>query len=639
MPGPLRLLLVEDSNEDALMLERELVKVGYVPVVTRVWKPADLEAALREPWDIVISDWAMPNFTGLDAYRIVRKHDPDLPFLIVSGTIDEDVAVDALRAGVQDFMSKGRFARLAPAIERTRRDAEIHRRQRLADQELELRRAEVVRSERLLRIVLDSVPDAVVVADASRQIVACNAAATDLLGVKHGAPALYQVFRPDKVTRLGGNEQVLPRVLRGDAVDHEEQFVRPPGASDGLVMSVSARPLRDESGITGAVVVYRDMSGERAAQEQLMVSDRMASVGMLAAGVAHEINNPLACVLANLELLDSALTDPAEAVPADERKEMLDDARTAADRVRQIVRDLKIFSRHEDAQDGAVDLRRTLESTLRMAWNEIRHRARLEKDLVETPPVRGSESRLGQVFLNLVVNAAQAIPEGNAERNTIRVRTRVDDPEVVVVEVADTGSGMSPDVKRHLFSPFFTTKPPGMGSGLGLAISHRIVTSLGGSIAVDSEPGRGTTFYVTLPIAEEQPSEPVRRSRTVRTTRRARILVVDDEPMITSALRRALSAEHDVFTTNQASQALERVQAGEHFDVILCDLMMPQMTGMELHAELQAISPELAARLIFLTGGAFTVAGRHFLDQVANQRVEKPFDARHLRALIADRVR
>jgi CheY-like chemotaxis protein/two-component sensor histidine kinase len=369
----------------------------------------------------------------------------------------------------------------------------------------------------------------------------------------------------------------------------------------------------------------------------------MASVGMLAAGVAHEINNPLACVLANLELSVRELSEweaCGHIGEVHELREMLGDARGASERVRQIVRDLKIFSRHEDTRSGAVDVQKVLESSLRMAWNEIRHRARLIKDYGSVPLVEGSESRLGQVFLNLIVNAAQAIAEGNAQGNAIRIVTSVDQTGRIVVAITDTGKGIAAQDLKHLFRPFYTTKGPGVGTGLGLAISHRIVTGLGGEIQVESEVGKGTTFRVVLPAARS--AEWVERAlvqTATRAARRARILVVDDEPIVASVIRRALLKEHDVVTAVAAAEALDRIRAGESFEVILCDLMMPQMTGMELHAELRNVDPGYADRMIFLTGGAFTPAARAFLDEVPNQRVEKPFDVQHLRALVNDRIK
>lgn len=502
----------------------------------------------------------------------------------------------------------------------------------------------------ILRSVLESMGDGVGVVGGDGKFILWNSAASDL--VKMGPrdatlktlTANAGIFESDTVTPMPFERLPLVRAMRGEAIDGVELFVRHENAPDGQWLSATGRPWHDEQGVArGAVAVFRDVTREKATQAQLLVSDRMASVGMLAAGVAHEINNPLACVLANLDLSVRELADreaSGDIGRVHELREMLGDARGASDRVRQIVRDLKIFSRHEDTRSGAVDVQKVLESSLRMAWNEIRHRARLIKDYGSVPLVEGSESRLGQVFLNLIVNAAQAIAEGDAEGNAIRIVTSVDQTGRIVVAIADTGKGIAAQDLKHLFRPFYTTKGPGVGTGLGLAISHRIVTGLGGEIQVESEVGKGTTFRIVLPAARsaERVEQPSVRTAT-RAARRARILVVDDEPMVAGVIRRALAKEHDVVTAVAAIEALDRIRAGESFDVILCDLMMPQMTGMDLHAELRTVDPAYADRMIFLTGGAFSPAARAFLDEVPNQRVEKPFDAQHLRALVNDRIK
>jgi CheY-like chemotaxis protein len=275
-----------------------------------------------------------------------------------------------------------------------------------------------------------------------------------------------------------------------------------------------------------------------------------------------------------------------------------------------------------------------------MAWNEIRHRARLAREYAATPPVLANESRLGQLFLNLIMNAAQAIPEGRAEENVIRLTTGTDPAGAVVVSVADTGVGMAPEVKQRLFTPFFTTKPVGVGTGLGLAICRRIVAELGGEIAVESGAGKGSVFRVTLPASpRETPAESPAASAPVRAARRGRVLVVDDEPSVSTAIRRTLALDHDVSAAASGVEALALLRSGARFDVILCDLMMPQMTGMDLHRELAGLAPEMAAQMIFVTAGAFTPAARRFLDEVPNLRVDKPFEPQHLRALVNERVR
>jgi signal transduction histidine kinase len=381
-------------------------------------------------------------------------------------------------------------------------------------------------------------------------------------------------------------------------------------------------------------------------QEQLLLSDRLTSLGTLAAGVAHEINNPLAALLANLELITHAIestkeprlraSEPPEsaAALAERIRDCVADAREAGERISRTVRDLAIFLRSDDEGHDSVDVQRVLESALRLASAEVRQHAQLVEDYGDVPPVRGSEARLGQVFVNLVVNAAQAIPDGQAKKHQIRVATRLQDPDRVAIDVSDTGCGISPEHLSRIFDPFFTTKPVGLGTGLGLAVSHRIVSALGGEIKVDTEIGKGTTFSVLLPVATSLAKGPRDVLREVYSlppaVRRARVLVVDDEATIASAIRAMLSVAHDVTVETGGAPVLERIRAGERYDVILCDLMMPDVSGMDLYERLAQEAPQQARRMVFITGGAFTHRAQTFLDEVQNQRIEKPFTSRQL---------
>jgi signal transduction histidine kinase len=365
------------------------------------------------------------------------------------------------------------------------------------------------------------------------------------------------------------------------------------------------------------------------AEERASMADRMASLGTLAAGVAHEINNPLAYVVANLQFIQEELASGG-AVSGSEMGEALTAALEGASRVRAIVRDLKAFSRSDDADVTAVDVGAVLRSAINMASHESRHRAQVVVQLASVPPVAGTPSKLGQVFLNLLINAAHAIAPGATNQNQITVRAFLLG-ERVVVEIEDTGSGMSPEVQQRIFDPFFTTKPVGVGTGLGLAICHGIVQAAGGDIQVASTLGEGSTFRVLL-----RPATPVTvapRPVAHQAGVRRQVLIVDDEPMLAAALKRRLSRVHEVVTTVHARQALELL-AIRSFDVILCDLMMPEMTGEGLHAEIERRHPALAKRMIFLSGGASTPELRAFIERFPTRRLDKPVDFDALRTLI-----
>jgi PAS domain S-box-containing protein len=499
--------------------------------------------------------------------------------------------------------------------------------------------------EALLGLVLDSLAEAVIVADGHCRILLANQSARDMLGVDLRAMPPEEWTSALSMRQADGkpfetSELPILRAVGGERVDDIEMVIR--SASDGSErqLSATARPLVGADGrLWGGVTVLRDVSDQRRHEAQLIISDRMASVGSLAAGVTHEINNPLAAVLANLEL---ALGD-ARSLPASRTTERLieelADAQEAANRVREIVRDLKLFSRSEEERLGPVDAREVLESALRMAWNEIRHRARLVRIFEDVPLVYGNDARLGQVFLNLLVNAAQAIPDGRAEANEIRVSLRRVG-ERVLVEIVDSGSGMSDEVLREVFTPFFTTKPLGVGTGVGLPVCQRIVSALGGQIAVESKLGSGSTFRVFLPTVSviTAPPPPSHRPSSIPPSRRGRVLVVDDEPMVALAVRRTLETQHDVSVVNRAQDAIEMLRAGERFDVIFCDVMMPNVTGIDFFNEVSTLAPTEIDKIVFLTGGAFASHARQFLETIPNVQLDKPFTPDELRSLVKDRV-
>jgi len=428
--------------------------------------------------------------------------------------------------------------------------------------------------------------------------------------------------------------------VRGDG-RYQDRYrcIRPDGsirwiAANGRARFAEVDGVRRPVQLVGTILDITDL---KVAQAQLMQADRLASVGMLAAGVAHEINNPLAYLVAALEFLAEHAKEAAAAssAPRAEVDEALAEAREGAERVRAVVRDLRTFSGAREERRTRVGLEPIVESAIHMAANEIRYRARLEREYAAAPAVLADEARLGQVVLNLLINAAQAIPEGHAEANEIRVVTGTDVRGRAILEVSDTGTGIPAEIADRIFDPFFTTKPWGVGTGLGLSICRSIVVGLGGEIAAERRAGGGTTMRVVLPAApageevRERPPLPLPGGR-----RRGRVLVVDDEPAVASAIRRVLASEHDVEVRTRAEDALDAISRGERFDAILCDLMMPSMTGMELHASLERLAPEQARRMIVLTGGAFTEGAREFLDRVALPRCDKPFDTPALRELV-----
>jgi CheY-like chemotaxis protein len=311
---------------------------------------------------------------------------------------------------------------------------------------------------------------------------------------------------------------------------------------------------------------------------------------------------------------------------------VLGEAEDGARRIRDIARDLKAYARSDDEDNDLVDVREAADSALRMAAAEIRPRARVTRDFAEVPPIRAGRSRVGQVLLNLILNSAHAIGDGKPDANEILVRIRPEGNNVSI-EICDTGCGIPPDHFERLFTPFFTTKPAGKGTGLGLSISRRIVRALGGDIHVQSAVGRGTSMKVVLPAARHASIPGPTEAMTA--ARRARILFVDDERIVGIAFQRALSREHDVIVIDDAAEALARLRAGEAYDVIFCDLNMPTMTGVDLFETIERSFPNLAGRVVVVTGDETDSRARNLVETQRAPVLEKPLDMQQVRSHVA----
>ncbi len=484
-----------------------------------------------------------------------------------------------------------------------------------------------------LRALIELVPDLISV-HRGGELIYCNLAARRMYDVDSGHTAALDLasrIHPDDRARFTALLHSAPSAKAGGMPETIELRV---SDDDGGWWMCEMSGVRTEfAGATVLVASGRDVTERHRLRAQLVVSDRMASLGTLAAGIAHEINNPLSYVLGNLQMMGEALADP------DRRGELataLDDATDGAQRVRKIMQGLRSFSRAEEERRVELDIAGVLRAAIRLTANEVRHRAQLVCELGATPRVAADDGRLTQVFINLIVNAAHAIPEGRSDANRITVRSFADAQGQAVVEIEDTGAGMSPAVQARAFDPFFTTKAVGAGTGLGLSICHGIVSALGGRIAIESAPGRGTRVRIVLPAAApaERAPSPVATPGPAGSSRRLRILVVDDEPRVLEMLARVLRRDHDVVAAACGAAALDHVRGGAAFDVIVSDVMMPNMTGLELLEELLQIAPAQARRMIFLSGGVFTAETRARLDELGAVQLEKPVSAQQLREAV-----
>ena len=410
-------------------------------------------------------------------------------------------------------------------------------------------------------------------------------------------------------------------------------------AGSHVEVRLHSAPLQDGTNERMCRTAIIDITELRQMQLRLSLSERLATVGTIAAGIAHEINNPLAFLMGNLTLTTRTLqaqaatpevpplTGAPEALaPAEQALKFVAEAQSGAERIQAIVKDLGAFARPADTTSRRVNVQQVLELSVKMAMPEIRHRAQLVRDYSDVPEITADGAQLGQVFLNLLVNAAQAIPEGAAHLHEIRLRVRPTEG-AVLVQIQDTGEGIPSHILDRVFDTFFTTKPPGKSMGLGLAISHSLVSQMGGTLTAESQLGRGSTFSVRFPATLPVPSasEATLRKQPSPTPQRAQILIVDDEPQFGKTLRMLLGLSHEATYTSSAREALRWIQDGRRYDAILCDLMMAEVTGRQFYEELCQHAPELAHRVIFMTGGAYTPTSQDFVSRMTNPLLTKPF--------------
>jgi PAS domain S-box-containing protein len=500
-------------------------------------------------------------------------------------------------------------------------------------------------SEASFHAVIDRMPDLISV-HRGPKLVYMNQAHCRFLGLEQSGEAwkvvdLLERVHPDdraQVEKLFGH-------VSGERPQHASEIIEIRiRSADGWRICEVSGILVEIGGARTVVASARDVTERKRLRAKLLVSDRMASLGTLAAGIAHEINNPLAYVTGNLEAAAEALKACACSASGETCRDhaevgaAIGDARDGAERVRKIVHGLRLFSRSEEEKRVPLALAGVLDAAIRLTGNEVRHRAQLVQELGPVPRVVADDGRLTQVFINLLVNAAHAIPEGRSDENRITIRTRTDDEGRAVIEIEDTGQGIAPEVQSRVFDPFFTTKEVGGGTGLGLSICHGIISGLGGQISIDSAPERGTLVRVVLPPAADLPAAPPAAASDADAQssrqRRHRVMLVDDEPQVAHTMERLLRRDYDVTIALCGKDALDHITKGIWFDAIVSDVMMPNMTGIELLEHLQRVAPAQSARLVFLSGGAFTAQTRERLDQLGVLLLEKPVTAKDLRATV-----
>src|SRR6266550_3734661 len=600
---PLRVLIAEDSEDDARLLLRELQRAGFDPAYERVDSPTSMQAALdRQAWDLVIGDYSMPAFSGPAALALLRARDLDTPFIFVSGTIGEDVAVEAMKAGAQDFLAKGNLRRLIPAIQRELRDTEVRRERRRAQTALleRARLAELTSDVGIaltrgagLRETLQLCVEALVRhLDVAFARIWTLDDATSMLELQASAGMYTHVDGPHGRVPLGQYkigliaQQRRPHLTNevvGDPLVHDQEWAM----REGMV-AFAGYPLVAQDRVLGVITSYSDL------------------------------------------LLEDLGSD-------DPKRDDIEQIRKAAEGAAALTRQLLAFSRQQVLQPKALDLKTTVAGTEKLLKRLIGEDVRLTTFLApDLGVVKADPGQIEQIIINLAVNARDAMPTGG--RLTIEA-SNVDMDEAyvrghaparpgryVLLALSDTGIGMDEQTKARIFEPFFTTKEPGKGTGLGLATVYGIVKQSGGFIWVYSEPGRGTSFKVYLPRVDE-PAEPAAApASTVEPLRGTEtVLVVEDEASVRMVARQVLERYGYAVLEAPNGETALRLAAKHHgpIHLLLTDVVMPGLSGRQLAEQLVQLRPDM--KVLYASGYAIHAIVQHGVLESGIAYLQKPF--------------
>jgi signal transduction histidine kinase len=654
---PLRVLFVEDSEDDMRLLVRQLRQGGYSPSVERVETADGLRSALhRGGWDVIISDYSMPRFSGLEALAVTLQLASDVPFLMMSGTVGEEVAVESIQSGAADYLMKQNLIRFVPAVARAVRDA--------AERRAMLRAEAVLREQRsLLGMIYDNTSDAVILftwepheaAWILRSINRATLHLTHALGIEAGEDALLgkpleQVVRNVLTTPADEGESVIDDFYRaaesGRPRTRETRLV---STQSALLIDLTLIPFFGPDGSTRHVLtVARDITARKRAEDarrefeaRLAQSRKMEALGQLAGGVAHDFNNILAGILGFADVIRRGATDDATATFSAEIIQ-------AATRARDLIRQILMFSRRQPAERKPVRLAPIAREAVQLIQQAAPPGVQVVSRLaVDSPYIMGDATQLHQVVMNLGTNAVQAMGDAGGRLEIVVESVEVSSDFAlrhaplragasVRLAISDSGPGMPQAVLDRLFEPFFTTKAPGVGTGLGLSVVHGVVQNHEGAIVVESRPGNGTTFEVFLPAVKSPSwSGELPVSQTAASPISRRILFCDDESSITrlaDVMLRALG--HTASTFNRGAEAIAAIRANrDGFDLIITDLTMPGMTGVEFARGIRGIRADIP--IILSSGFADEVPEETLKELGIVEVLPKPFQLQALAAAIS----
>jgi PAS domain S-box-containing protein len=634
---PLRVLIVEDSENDTDLLCGELTSAGFDVIHRQVRSTDNMrDALLGERWDVVLSDFSMAQFSARQALAVLQQTNADVPFIIVSGTVGEETAAEALRDGAQDFMTKGQLSRLIPAIERELREAAGRRERRAVERTLSETRERA-------QFALEAAGVGTWETDLVTGETGWSAVMEHLHGLRAGEfrgtfEAFFELVDIDDRQRV---RDETARTLSTAGNSHLEYRVTWPDGSLHWIAAIGrtvysyGRPMR-------AAGIGLDVSRQRQLEEQFRQAQKMEAVGRLAGGIAHDFNNLLTAIIGYSELVLSRVADQPD-VAAD-----VEEIRKASERAAQLIRQLLAFSRKQTITPRRLDLNQIVRDLEKMVRRVIGEDIIVQIDAAQAlEHTRADPSQVEQVLMNLVVNARDAMPRGGTLRistanvviDSARAHQHVgaEPGRYVSLAVTDSGCGMKPEVLARVFEPFFTTKPLGKGTGLGLATVFGIVKQNGGFVAVDSTPGTGTTITVYWPQTDE-PAEGLNIDDPSALTLSGEetVLLVEDETGVRELVRKIL--ERYGYTVLSARDATEAMGLEGSYNgpihLLLTDIVMPGLNGPDLAQRL--LRRRHAMKVVYMSGFAHGVTVRFGSVSERTRFLQKPFDAEKLALTIRD---
>ncbi len=625
MSTPLRILIVEDSEDDALLLVRHIQRGGYEVTYERVEDTASMNTALDyRPWDIIISDYAMPAFNGLAALKLLQEKDIDIPFIIVSGTIGEDVAVQAMKAGAHDYVMKNNPARLIPAIQRELQDVEVRRKRKRAEEAL-------LESEDRYRRLFEDSKDAIYISTVEGRFLDINQAGVELFGYESKEELLKGNIEQDiYFDRLKRNRTKEIMRTQGFIKDFEQTLKR----KDGKLITIveTATTVRDAQ---GKVVMYRgilrDVTKQKLLEQQFIQAQKMESIGTLAGGIAHDFNNILSIILGYCNLLKERRTKPKEF------SESINAINQAVERGAALVRQILTFARKTDVAFMPINLPDVVHELLSMIEQTFPKIITLKANFAKNvPDIYADRTQIHQVLLNLCVNARDAMPNGGLITIKTEVRTKeqvrerfpsADQEMYVCLSVTDNGKGMDEVTRLRVFDPFFTTKENGKGMGLGLSVVYGVVQAHHGFIDLESKRGRGTTFrlYFPVPTIAKRLANGQIKKEPFKIGGTETILFVEDEDLLSKMVLHILESKgYIVHIAKDGKDAIKLYKRRKReIALVLIDLDIPRMTGMDEFKNLKEINPNV--KVIFASGFFEPTIKSELLKSGAKGFIQKPF--------------